>query len=381
MKLFNFFRDMITQLKLSFQLIIRDRITVFVFVASCCCFFFLCATMNFSAENQSRIPVGLANLDIVEETNRSTELSLELMERVKESASFRITEGNVEELTQALKNGELNCIFVINKGYEKSLKKGSTHGIITLYKSEGNESASMLADIFAGEMMEQVTLQKSYLAYGKLDFVDTNMLSETEYAAYVDRMRDDDEFVFAFDVTLSETKEAQMNFEKLNNAILYRQIIAGIFAMLLSFVILFSYTYVCMEKEQGILKRKRLTLLSRMAMDAGSLIAVLLSTGIISVIFVLCVCYYTKSYKVAIPLLALAAGYAAIMSIFFQILAHVTNGIVSYQIIGAILILLLGMMGFCSIVDGIAFKNLAVILENTPNGWFIQRFVDIIIRN
>lgn len=376
-----FVKDVLTQIGLSLKLLARDKITMFVYLASCICFFFLCATLNFSAEDQSKLPIGLANLDVIEVDGEvvATKQSEELINNILNSTSFRITQGSVESLKTSLKNGEINCIFVINKGFKDSLETGYTNGIITIYKSKGNETASMLADVFAGEMIDQICVSKSYLTYRKLDFTDYKQLSEAEYKQYVETMKSSDEFVFAFDVQLYDTNALDTSYEKLGNAVLYREIVAGIFAMLLSFVILFSFTYVCMEKEQGILARKRLTLLNRLASDAGIVISVLITTALLSLIFVFCICYYADVFSVFLPLLWLAIRYAILMSAFFMILARVTKGVVGYQLFGAILILVLGMLGFCTLVDGIAFKDFLMLLENTPNGWFIQKFVDIIL--
>ncbi len=380
-KLLLFVKDILTQIGISIKLLVRDKITMFVYLASCICFFFLCATLNFTAEDQSKIPIGLANLDVVEVDGEmvATKQSEELINNILGSTSFRITQGSVSSLKTSLKNGEINCIFVINKGYKESLESGYTRGIITIYKSAGNETASMLADIFAGEMIDQICASKSYLTYRKLDFTDYKQLSEVEFNQYIETMKSRDEFAFTFDVELYDTNALDTSYEKLGNAVLYREIIAGIFAMLLSFVILFSFTYVCMEKEQGILARKRLTLLNRISSDVGIVTSVLITTALLSLIFVFCICYYVDVFTGFLPLLWLAVRYALLMSLFFMVLARVAKGVVGYQLFGAVLILILGILGFCTLVDGIAFKDFLELLENTPNGWFIQKFVDIIL--
>ncbi|MDD5935880.1 MAG: ABC transporter permease [Clostridiales bacterium] len=379
--LVSYFKDIFAQIKLSLKLLVRDRITMFVFFFSCFCFFFICSTLNFSAEDQSKLPIGLANLDCVEEEGISlaTDGSKQLVDRILSSNSFRVMQGSVDNLKVSLRNGEINCIFVINKGYEQSLKRGYTKGIITLYKSSGNKTASMLADVFAGEMIDQICVEKSYLAYKKLDFTDMKELNEEEYKQYVEKMKADDEFEFVFDVKLYDPETTNSSYEKLGNAVLYREIVAGIFAMLLSFVILFSFTYVCMEKEQGILLRKRLTLLSRLSCEIGNLVSVLTTTFLLCLIFVFCICYYAKVFNGFGALLWLSIRYTIVVSLIFMVLARIAKSVVSYQLIGAIVILILGMLGFCTLVDGIAFKNLLNLLENTPNGWFIQKFVDIIL--
>ncbi len=380
-KLLAFVKDILTQIGISLKLLVRDKITMFVYLASCICFFFLCATLNFAAEDQSKIPIGLANLDLVEVDGEmvATKQSEELVHNILNSSSLRITQGSVSGLKASLSNGEINCIFVINKGYKESLESGYTKGIITVYKSAGSEIASMLADVFAGEMIDQICASKSYLTYRKLDFTNYKQLSESEFNQYIETTKSRDEFVFAFDVELYDTNALDTSYEKLGNAVLYREIVAGIFAMLLSFVILFSFTYVCMEKEQGILARKRLTLLSRLASDVGIVISVLITTALMSLIFVFCICYYADVFSGFQSLLWLAMRYSILMSLFFMVLARVTKGVVGYQLFGAILILILGILGFCTLIDGIAFKDLSKLIENTPNGWFIQKFVDIIL--
>jgi hypothetical protein len=67
------------------------------------------------------------------------------------------------------------------------------------------------------------------------------------------------------------------------------------------------------------------------------------------------------------------------MSVVFILLVQVTRGVISYQMIGAVLILILGLLGFFTMMEGLVLSNLINALENTPNGWFIRRFVDIIV--
>lgn len=376
-----FLRDIMTRFKVSMKLLIRDKITVAVFLMASFCFFLICATLNFSAQDRSRIPIGLANLDLekVDGKKQATKISQELVDAVTDSTSFRVVLGEVDELKKALTNGEINTIFVINRGYQERIMSGSTKQTITLYKSSINRVATLLSDIFAGEMLDQICLQKSWLKYNGLDFEGYDRLSAKEYIEYVHRMNLEDEFEFTFDVELVSTNSKDTNYEKLSNTVLYRQIIAGIFAMLLSFVVLFSFTYVCMEKEQGITRRKQLTLSNRLAEYIGSILAVLLLSGLLCVIFVSCICYYANAGDAFLPLLQLSLSYALVMAIFFTILVLLTKGVISYQMIGAVLILILGMLGFFTMFEGLFVNNLINVLENTPNGWFIRRFVDIIV--
>jgi ABC-2 type transport system permease protein len=364
------------------KLLVRDKITVMVFCLASSCFFFICATLNFSAESQSRIPIGFANHDVERLAGEKapTELSQELVDTVTNSTSFRVSYGDLDSLKEAMADGELESIFVINRGYQERIMSGSTSRLITVYKSAESKMSMFLSDIFAGEMLDQICLQKSWLKYRDLDFEGTHKLTKEEYREYVNQIRQEEEFESTFEVELTSTDSINVNYEKLNNSVLYRQIVAGIFAMLLSFVVLFSFTYVCMEKEQGIQRRKKLAISNRLSEHIGTIVAVLATTGLLCLIFVFCICYYTNTSQAFWPLLALSMEYACIMALIFMLLVRVTKGVIAYQMLGSVLILCLGMLGFCIMVDGVVFKNLINVLENTPNGWFIRKFVDIIVK-
>lgn len=365
------------------KLLIRDKITVAVLILASVCFLLICATLNFSAEDQSRIPIGLANLDLEEIQGEevATKVSQELVDHVLKSSTFRVVLGEVDTLIEAMDNGEIDVLYVINRGYQKRINNGSSTRLITVYKSAQNESAALLSDIFAGEMMDQVCLKKSLLTYQKLDFDGYKQLETVEYIDYLKQMIDEDEFKFSFNVKLVDIKVASPanNYEKLENSVIYRQIVAGIFAMLLSFAVLFSFTYVCMEKEQGILRRKQLALSNKVAELIGTLSAVVVTTGILCLIFVSCICYYAKVNGAFWPLLLLSIQYVCFMAVIFMLLVKVTSGVLSYQMIGAVMILIFGLLGFVTMVNGIVFKDFISVLENNPNGWFIREFVDIIV--
>ncbi len=271
-------KDILNRISISLRLVLRDKGTVIVFLLSVLSFFLVCNSLNQAATKQSKIPIGLINLDVTSEhgVETPTDSSRSLVENLHTVESYLVIEKDMDTLERMLQKREIHCFYVINKGYEEKLKDGDLTHLITTYQVRGDQSVSVLSDIFAGEMMYQICVERTASRYAAI-LKDKNLEAKEDFYQYAKELRENNEFEFKFDITLSDTTNGQEMFEKIDNSLIYRQVIAGLFAILLSFVILFSYTYVCMEREQGIEKRVQISMVSRWSKDLGTIGSVLIA--------------------------------------------------------------------------------------------------------
>ncbi len=373
-------RDLLNRTSVSLRLLLRDKGTVIVFLLSVLSFFLVCSSLNEAAAKRSKIPIGVINLDVKTENGieAPTKVSLSLIENLQSVESFLVIEEEMDTLEGMLSNREIYCFYTINKGYEEKLKRGDLTHLITVYQVKGDQSVPILSDIFAGEMMYQICVERTAARFAAVLKDKSQMVKENFYQ-YAKELRENEEFEFQFDITLSDTANGQEMFENLDTSLLYRQIIAGLFAILLSFVIMFSYTYVCMEREQGIEKRAKITMVSRWSRNLGTVLSVLILSLILSVVFVSCVCYYIKLPQIYGKLLLLSLAYAFMISLIFLLITKIVHSFIAYQLFGAITVLILGASGFLSFIGAVLKADFLNVFKFTPNGWFIKKFVDIII--
>ncbi len=377
---FSIIKDILNRASISLRLLLRDKGTVIVFLLSVISFFFVCNSLNQAATNQSKIPIGLINLDVRDQNGVmvSTESSLSLIENIQSVDIFLLIDEDFDTLERMLSNRQIYCFYVINKGYEEKLKRGDLTHLITAYQVKGDQSVPILSDIFAGEMMYQICLERTATRFAML-LKEKGQAAKENFYHYAKELRESNEFEFQFDITLADTINGEEMFENLNTSLLYRQIIAGLFAILLSFVIMFSYTYVCMEREQGIEKRIKLTMVSRWSKDLGTVLSVLILSLMLSVVFVSCVCYYGNLPQAFGKLLLLSLTYAFMISVLFLVITKILRSFIAYQLVGAVMVLVLGASGFLSFIQVVLKFDFLNVFKFTPNGWFIEKFVDIII--
>ncbi len=365
--------------------VFSDKLTVVIMLLSALCFFFLINNLSLHAEERSSIPIGVVNLDRSESAN-------ELVENIKEVPAFFVYEGGESELKALLYKEEIRVYFIIKEGYEKSIQAGSTDKLIDMYYPKEDASAKLLSDIIAGEMLYKICLYKGYQSYQFLPRNNTgkntsdpetredNRLSEKEYADYAKSLEARPDFAFAFDISLVNINNG--DFEgKIDNSVLYLQAVWGIIAMLLSFTAMLITAGSVLEKETGIQRRAKISLLRPYSMDFSHFGAAFTVQSILA--FFLCYVLHGKTeslLKQDIQLFFLLELFSGVMILWFLFLGKLSERLGRYQLIGVISNLIFGLLGFLYLLEGFIDKNLLNISKIIPNCWFIEEFTDIILK-
>jgi ABC-2 type transport system permease protein len=365
--------------------IFSDRLTWIIMIVSSLIFLFIINNLSMSAGERSSIPIGVLNLD-------RSETADELIESIKEIPALYVYEGSEKELKQLLYKEEIRAYFIIKEGYEKSIQAGNTDGLITMHYQEADESAKILSDIIAGDMLYKICLFKGYNLYHSLpekgvnrsdssaDTKINNRLTEEEYMTHAKALEAMPDFDFAFDIRMIDVMNKN-NEGKIENSILYLQAIWGIVAMLLSFTAMLMTAGSVMEKEMGILSRVKLSLMKSYTMDLSHFGAALTVQSIIS--FFLCFLLKGKignlSLNQVVLLFLSLEMFSALMIVWFLFLGKLSGRTGRYQLFGVISILVFGIMGFLYLMSGFIDDKLLNITKIIPNCWFIEEFTDIIL--
>lgn len=351
------------------KLILRDKITIGLFGAAVIIFLFMGGSLFQSAEDKSRIPIGIVDLDC-------SAMSVNLVERVKQNATLNVLEGTKQELDKELKHQRIEGIFIIKDGYEKRIVLGDTLELVSFFYLDGNTAGLLLPDILAGEMMFDICLSKGMNMYYNLSdgtMVKEDMYSESKYINYIEGLAGAPEFKFTFEI---ETIANEIP----DNSILYIQIAFGILGMLVAFMILFMTSNIMVDKENGITSRLNTTVLSNISKNAGDILAVTVVNLFLNI--GLCVIIYLTVKPLSLKNIAciylVLFLYALEYSLLFCLTSRFFKQMAGFQTAGSFLVIICGLVGFLPMLDGILSVKVLKFFEFIPNSWFIKWITDII---
>lgn len=359
-----FFSDVATQIKLRLKLMLSDKMTVAAFIIAAVAFTLVLNNLNIHADEQSAIPIGLVCED-------SSELATDLVGRLKNVRSLHVYEGTFDENESLLLDGYISAVFVIKDGYGERVMAGETNDLLKLYFGKDDRTCAILGDIVAGEMMYEICFYGGLEHYHKLS---DRGHTDAEYREYTDELAKGEEFSFSFDTEYINTGSKEKGEDEIKNSVLYRQMIAGMVAMLLSFVILFSYSQTVTENEQGIGRRKNATVFGKAAQIAGDLTAVLVCTLILCVLIAASTANAVGSIESFFMILLTCIGYVITMSVIMMLVSKISRSITVYQLVGGLLVLVFGGAGFASVFSGFMGRALGTAVSIIPNSIFIKLF-------
>jgi len=370
------------------KLIFQDKMTCIVLSLSLLIFLLIINSLSLGAHDRSSVPIGLLVMD-------HSESAEQLTERIKQVPALYVQQGDEASLHKLLKEEQISAIFVIEEGYEKSIKAGRTKNLITMYYMEGNGATKIISDIFAGEMLYKINLYKGFNLYRSLpEDIGTQItpnlensqsaihrFSEQEYMKYAQVLTESEDFDFAFDIAMVNVEKNEEIGKILNNSIIYQQIIWGILGMLLSFVAMFIAAGIVLDKEMGLEKRIRISLLRTSLMDYSHLGAILTVLSIFSLLLCILIGGKVQNFTLlkGCALYLLMLLFSLVMGLWFILLGKVIRKVGKYEYIGAFSSLLFGFLGFFYIIEGLMNSKMLKFSKLIPNVWFIKGFTDIIL--
>lgn len=362
------FEDIGNQLQLRFKLFWKDKMTVLVFLAACGFFLFCMADLNLEAEEKASIPIGVVDLDG----------NNDLVERLERQPALSVITGDYEELEERMLGGYIRCILVISQEYSGKIQKGNVKSLISVYHEKGDNVASVITDIVAGEMMYDICLARAYEAYAGLPEEKMAMrYTREEYEAYTASLIGSDEFDFAIEFRYLDSKGKEKQ-RGMDNSLLYRQAVAAVAAMLMTLVSFTAMAGVQLEKGQGIAARKKLLSMGRFSQAAGNLLAAGLLLGIVSAIFAGCVSMGTRRNEVFLSVFGITILFSLVMAFVYYLWARLAPGLLGYQAAGVVFLLLTGIAGFCSMAEGAVIRSFPAALRLIPNCVYLKWFVSIL---
>lgn len=362
---------------LRLKALFADKITCMILVITGLIFLLIINSLSFHAGDRSSIPVGILDLDQSSSTK-------ELVKNLQEVPSLYVYEGTEKELRELLQKNEIKAYFILHSGYEDRIRAGKTDGLIAMNFMEGDESAKILSDIVAGEMLYKICQYKGFRRYASLEQQDGGntfgRLTTEEYMEYTDLFLSMREFDFAFDIKMIQISDPNRD-EEIPNSILYLEAVWGITAMLLSFLAMVMTAGMVFEKEQGIRQRAKIALIKPYVLDFSHFGAVFSILSLLAVLICLSLSRQIPNFipAQAVRIFLLTEMFAVVMVLWFGLLAKLAGTTGKYQTMGIVSVLIFGFFGFVPLIAGFLAKDILNISKFIPNCWFIKEFTDIIL--
>jgi ABC-2 type transport system permease protein len=210
-----------------------------------------------------------------------------------------------------------------------------------------------------------------------------NWFTGQEYLDYINKLSKASDFDFAFDINLVDLESQEGTVNSLGNSVIYYQVIFGILGMLISFVAMYMTAGAVVEKEQGLDKKIKITLLSPIYLDLSYILALItvLSAFSVGITLILGSFIDNLTLQKRIIMFVLLFLYAVIMGMWFMVLGKISKKASRYQILGTVSILLLGVFSFLSMLEGLIQSRLPAITLLLPNRWLVEGITDIVFRS
>ncbi len=341
---------------LRLKICLKDRTAGICYLISAIVMLALLLSLDSAGEERSAIPVGVVvNDDSPEARN--------FVEGMKNTPSVYVNEGSLEELKEKLLDGLLNCIFVIDEGFGEKIRMGFPDEIITVISGEDDRMSVILSDITAGNMIYDICVNKTYKAYLALGA--ENKKSRDEFMKSMDKEKEDSSYDFTFDVKYENVSSKKLEEKQITNGMIYKQMIAGMLAMLLCLIAFVSCNCFCLEYESGIATRLKELPGKRVSFEIMDFLGIFVYTLPLSLV----AGFLLSDIKGVICSIV----YLLVMCILCTFVSKLIKRTESYQIAGAVLVIGLGVLGFVSVFSGIIGGP--EFLKYTPNAFYINLLV------
>lgn len=365
-------RELAVVLHLNMKLFVANKMALVVLVVVSVVFAVLSGGLVKEYEKKTSLPIGVVDYD-------QSECSKRLVEEVSHTEGFSVIRGTETVLKQKLEEEQVYAYFIIQKGYEQKVKGDKARELVTMCYLKENGFVSILSDIFAKSMMNDVLQYRSaslYERYAK----EHELVKKREYLLWKEN---DPEFSSAgrffekiyYQVgedALSETKEVK-------NAILANQLFLGITAMFCSFLTMFLV--LCLGKKAVTLRRMQMGPMTNTIREVGDLVSLLAAELFLGIAITI----YIGVLLGGLPkgawgqLFAVCLVYLYVQAIFFFLFSKLVKKETTYQCVCVIFLLVAGGFGTMSSMGQITMPLLNRISKNIPNYWFITNIIDIIL--
>jgi hypothetical protein len=325
----------------------------------------------------SRMPIAVVDEDL-------TDLSNEVVHNIKNQESLYVMVVEIDEAQQLLRDGKVEAIYIIPIGFGEKVENLELNELIQVYHLQGSHAGKVISDVFAGEMLESISLFKTMQLFEKTIERYSNLNKDELINEMKDRSVIMNEHISnpIMDIQMMDV-EAYIEIPTVDNAIIYQQVIIGMIATFLGFFLLFATTSLIKDKELGIDQRLKSIESSRWLYFAGNIMSLLIAGTMISIVLtiLMSIRFEFLTIKRFTLLLLFFMGYIFSVSSLFVMFSVTIKKVMTLQISGALLLIIFSVLGgnFLSM----EFVNNPMVFMNylIPNYWFVTGLTRMLIQD
>lgn len=331
---------LINILTLRLKLIYRDKATLTLAIIITIVMGLVIHNLYENVEISSKIPI------VVVDEDNST-LSDKISNNLDNNDLLRVIKTNENKGIRMLKNGDVEAVFLLNKGIEDKIWDLDLDKIIKVYYISGNYMPLVLSDLIASELLTEISI---ITAVNYLDKALDNVRNKDEilkeaylYGETLSKETKENYYVDVEFVNL--TNEEKINAENIDNDLALKRIILGIILSFITLYILFSTINIVKDREIGIAKKVEISITNNHSIIIGEYLSIVISALSVCIVFSLFISYYSNSFtitfiKVIVVLILFVMSYSSFMLFFASLFQRVT----SFVVVGTATIIILGII-------------------------------------
>ncbi len=302
-----------------------------------------------------------------------------LLERLSKKEGLSLTAVDRKSARDLLEDSEVEQVFIIGRGFEKSIKKGESDGLIEIVSSSSSYSAAYTAEVVAGEAIRMVTADMAsnnvVQQYERLG-IEVGSGFRNEVYAYADGLWEPEPLMT---IDYREMKAGVVETASQAVPSVSPAASAGLITAFIMFYMLFTGEWLIEERLNGTIKRLAIGKGALAASFLGGILA-LFSVGMLQVFIfsaVLRLFFGIALFRGMLSYLVLFAYLLAVIAIS-MFMSSVLETQAQLQAGAPVLALLTGFVGGC-------FWNFIELPERveylslfTPQGWALKALNSLI---
>lgn len=288
-----------------------------------------------NAEESAQLKIGVVDLD-------NSPFSEQIIENLDANDIMQVFAFSETEGIKVLKDNRIEALFMINEGAFEAVSLGQLEGVITVYFVEDNFLPMLLVDLFASEMIGEISIQKTVnliiKAIERLGY--NNEARVVDYQTGRDMLSDLETELYVNFTYVNQNLEDE-GVEDIQSDLLYTQMILGIMLAFLAFFMMFTLVNIVRDQEIGIRRKTLMTPMNKLMMSlAEGLSGYLATLPLLIVMSIVNGLYHGHYFKFLIVLTLYTIGYFGIFMVFAKLFDKVTV----FVVFGTAMIVILGIV-------------------------------------
>ncbi|MCT4597919.1 MAG: ABC transporter permease [Vallitalea sp.] len=357
------------------KILYKSKIIVVLSIIMISLFMFLAGALFESAEESSKIPIGVVNED-------KTDLSKNIISSLYDDNIINLIEIDKDRAFSKLKKGQLEAVYILKKGLKENIINEDYEEIIDVYYIQGSTIARFIGDIFAEKVLRDVCLIKSLslleraINNNEIDNKDDLILDARRYANTIANYSNHQYYIKVDYVT---SNNDSINVENLENSIIYKKMILGIMISFISFYLLFASISIVKDKETFVFRRINISTTKCSIIIIGDFISLVISGSVISLAFsVLNSIYGNNHLYIFTNTFIILVFFVICISSIIIFFTNMIDKVSAYVMLFTILILIMGIVSGSFFSIDLLGESSRILAMLTPNYWTLNALTDII---